>query len=202
MPITTDNGKLALMELDQDWEPGLPLSPGTLEEDDQQQLLWGFPEISWSGSLLHEGTLLHLQDEYLGRFQQGQEVPFVLQCTGMSGNPDDPQYPPAVTIYQDANPPVLMETRLMAASERGVVAGLFRLPRFLVTGYDAGRYLVVFRWTDSDGEARMKVASFTVNPGGSADGAVISMHHVVKPEAGYLIWQTDAGWLVRGKNPR
>lgn len=43
----TDNGKLAIMELDQDYEPGLPLSPGILGQDDQQQLLWGFPDILW-----------------------------------------------------------------------------------------------------------------------------------------------------------
>lgn len=47
MAITTTNGKLAIMELDQDYEPGLPISPGTLGQDDQQQLLWGFPEILW-----------------------------------------------------------------------------------------------------------------------------------------------------------
>lgn len=145
---------------------------------------------------------LHLTDGFIGRFQQGQEVPFVLQCTSAVGVPDDPLYPPAVTIYQDANPPVVVETRLMAAAERGVVAGLFRYPRFLVTGYAAGRYLAIFRWTDSGGVSRMKVASFTINPGGSADGAVVALHHVGKPEAGYLIWQTDAGYIVRGKNPR
>lgn len=47
MAIATDNGRLAVMELDADWEPGLPLSPGVLEQDDFQQLLWGFPEILW-----------------------------------------------------------------------------------------------------------------------------------------------------------
>lgn len=146
--------------------------------------------------------LAHMQDGFLGRYQQGQEVPLVLQCTTASGTPDDPLYPPAVTIYRDANPPVALETRLMAAADRGVVVGLFRYPRFLVTGYSAGRYLAVFRWTDSGDVARLKVAAFTVNPGGAADGSVIALHHVGHPEAGYLIWQTDAGWIVRGRNPR
>lgn len=48
MAITTDNGKLAVMELDLDWEPGLPLTPGALGTDDEQQLLWGFPEFEWA----------------------------------------------------------------------------------------------------------------------------------------------------------
>lgn len=47
MPITTDNGKLGVMEWDQDHEPGLPLSPGSIGQNDQQQLLWGFPEVLW-----------------------------------------------------------------------------------------------------------------------------------------------------------
>lgn len=47
MAITTDTGKLAVMEWDLDWEPGLPLSPGALDPADQQQLLWGFPEDLW-----------------------------------------------------------------------------------------------------------------------------------------------------------
>lgn len=29
------------------WEPGLPMSPGTLGQDDQQQLLWDYPGILW-----------------------------------------------------------------------------------------------------------------------------------------------------------
>lgn len=47
MAVTTDTEKLAVMEWCQVWEPGLPLSPGTLGTDDQQQLLWGYPGVAW-----------------------------------------------------------------------------------------------------------------------------------------------------------
>jgi hypothetical protein len=50
MAITTNNGKLAIMEFGDYWEPGLPMSPGALGTDDQQQLLWGFPEILWGAA--------------------------------------------------------------------------------------------------------------------------------------------------------
>lgn len=59
MAITTDNGKLAIMELEDYWEPGLPISPGALGQDDQQQLLWGFPEILW-GSAVTLGFVLDM----------------------------------------------------------------------------------------------------------------------------------------------
>lgn len=45
--IDTTNEKLAIIELEDVWEPGLPMSPGTLEQDDQQQLLWGYPGALW-----------------------------------------------------------------------------------------------------------------------------------------------------------
>lgn len=47
MAIDTINKKLAVMEFGDVWEPGLPLSPGTLEQDDKQQLLLGYPGILW-----------------------------------------------------------------------------------------------------------------------------------------------------------
>jgi hypothetical protein len=47
MAIDTDNEKLAVIELEDIWEPGLPLSPSTLGQDDQQQLLLGFPGVLW-----------------------------------------------------------------------------------------------------------------------------------------------------------
>lgn len=41
------------MELEDYWEPGLPMAPGALDQADKQQLLWGFPEILWTaGSVL------------------------------------------------------------------------------------------------------------------------------------------------------
>jgi hypothetical protein len=47
MAIDTINEKLAVMELEDIIEPGLPLSPSALGQDDRQQLLWGFPGVLW-----------------------------------------------------------------------------------------------------------------------------------------------------------
>lgn len=44
---TTVNDKLALMEWGIPWEPGLPISPGALGTDDKQQLVWGYPGVTW-----------------------------------------------------------------------------------------------------------------------------------------------------------
>lgn len=48
MAISTVNEKLAVMSFHNVVMPNLPLSPGTLGQDDKQQLLWGYPGITWS----------------------------------------------------------------------------------------------------------------------------------------------------------
>ena len=48
MPIDTDNEELSVIHLVMPWEPNVIMTPGTIDVDDQQQLLWGFPEIIWS----------------------------------------------------------------------------------------------------------------------------------------------------------
>ncbi len=45
MAITTNTGKLGVMEWCQVYEPGLPLLPGVLGGPDQRQLLWDYPEL-------------------------------------------------------------------------------------------------------------------------------------------------------------
>ena len=52
MAITTDNEKLSVMEWCSIWEPGLPLSPGTLGQDDQQQLIWDYVGNLWGVTVI------------------------------------------------------------------------------------------------------------------------------------------------------
>lgn len=142
-------------------------------------------------------------DLYLGRYQQGVELPMVLQCTDVNDVANDPLDVPHVTIYRDGAPPTLKSSYRMAADLRGVATGLFRLPLFLDTLYSAtGRHLVIFKWTDSNGVAHHKPASFHLLPGGHPDGAVISMYYILRPDASYLIHQNDSGRIIRGRNPR
>jgi hypothetical protein len=48
LAIDTTNEKLALINLMMPFQPNLPVSPGTLGQDDKQQLLWGYPGILWA----------------------------------------------------------------------------------------------------------------------------------------------------------
>lgn len=140
---------------------------------------------------------------YLGRFQQGQEIPLTVQCTDAADSPDIPSAQPEVKIWRDGATPTVIEVRKLGAYNQGVIDGLFRLPLFLGWQYSAaGRYLVVFKWIDSNSVAHTRCAAFTLNAGGDAVGSTIGLHYVERPNASYLIRQTDAGVLIRSKNPR
>jgi hypothetical protein len=48
MAISTINGKMAVMVFGNVWEPPMPIvDTGTLGQDDQQHLIWGYPETLW-----------------------------------------------------------------------------------------------------------------------------------------------------------
>lgn len=142
------------------------------------------------------------QPGYLGRRQQGEELPLVVQCVDAAGAPVDPDACPWVSVFRDAEPPVLVESREVPADLRGVESGVFRLPLFLGGLYGTpGRHLVVTRYTVG-GVGHAKIETFTLLPGGSPDGAVTAMTFVRRPDATYILYSTDAGRLIRGRNPR
>ncbi len=73
MAIDTDNKKLALLEWDNIWEPGLPISPGSLGADDKQQLIHGYPGILWGGITAISNSLV-LQWNLLNQVNQSTQL--------------------------------------------------------------------------------------------------------------------------------
>lgn len=162
---------------------------------------WGFNVLL--GDLDPEAFAGDQAAEYLGRFQQGDEISLAIQCTDAAGTPDDPSEMPTATISLDGDPPEAIDVLDLAADQRGVEDGYFRRQLHLGSRYaTAGRYIVVFKWLDSDSVARVATASFHLLPGGDGDGAVIAMHSSQKPDASYLLMQCDSGKLIRKANPR
>lgn len=140
---------------------------------------------------------------YLGRWQQGEFLPLSVVTTKPGREPEDPQAEPVATIYLDGTSLTRVRQVTMHAHDRGAADGAFRLSLFLGAEFSVGgRYLVVIRWTTAAGVSRCQVGTFYLLPGGSADGAVIGMAFVARPDANHLVLQTDSGRLLRGRNPR
>lgn len=140
---------------------------------------------------------------YYGRHQQGEFLPLSAVTTDTAGKAEDPAAEPVVTIYRDGATLTLVRQATLAAFDRGATVGSFRLPLFLGAEFSVpGRYLVTVRWTTAGGIARCSTGSFYLLPGGSADGAVIGLAFVARPDANHMVMQTDSGSVRRGRNPR
>ncbi len=140
---------------------------------------------------------------YLGRHQQGEFLPLAVTATVPAGAAADPLAEPVATVYRDGATLTRVRQVTLAAHDRGAAAGEFRASLFLGAEFSTpGRYLVVIRWVTAGGVARCRTGSFYVLPGGSADGAVIGLAFVSRPDANHLVMQTDSGRMLRGRNPR
>ena len=136
---------------------------------------------------------------HLGRYPLGVEVPLAVRCT-LDRAGDRPSSHPTADVRTAAGAAVA-SVRL-PADEQGVLTGVFRGPLFLDQRFDVGRYFAVVRWLDSNGDTRQAVLAWDVIPSGSVNGAIIALASVERPNATYLLYQTDGGQLARGINPR
>jgi hypothetical protein len=46
--LDTDLKKFAVISWDNIYDPGIPIGAGTIDQQDQQILIWGVPDVLWS----------------------------------------------------------------------------------------------------------------------------------------------------------
>lgn len=137
--------------------------------------------------------------DHLGRYQLGLELPLTLECT-LARAADTPSTHPTYEA-RAADGTVAASGRVAADPLAGIV-GFFRGPLFLDDRFSVGRYTIAYRWQDSLARDRVELQTVDVIPGGDVDGAIIALHPVERPDRTSLVYQTDAGVLARGLNPR
>lgn len=134
------------------------------------------------------------------RAQLGDELPIAFQCKNASGVPVEPDAAPTVKVYDESSTKVYDET--IPPKDRKRATGFFGHFIRLGSLFTEGQlYIWRATWTTGvfDGVAE---GYFHVNAGGDADGAVIAMSYVEFPGAVRIVYQTDAGLVKQGKNPR
>ena len=137
----------------------------------------------------------------LGRYQLGYEIPLVLQCLTAAGAPDLPTVHPTAEVRADTGS-TWTHFGKIPADDQGFRTGFFRGPLMLDSRFRAGRYTIFYRWVDSASRNRVQIQEVEVIDGSSADGSIIAMHGLDRPDSRTLIMQTDAGLLKKGVNPR
>lgn len=136
---------------------------------------------------------------YLGRYQLGVEVPLSVRTTNSAGSAALPAACPSIDVYSDSAK--VVSGKQIPISDRYGVTALFRHGLFLSQLYTAGRYEVAYRWVIGSYEGG-QVDTFEVLAGGDGDGSVISMYHLRKPQASWIVQQRDSGKIMKGRNPR
>lgn len=133
----------------------------------------------------------------LGRFHVGDSIPLAVSSEDNNGVPTLPTAAPTARIYSGST---LIETVSLPIWDRYKVTAYFQKRHRLGSSYSAGTYLVVYGWTIS-ATSYKKVAFFQVYSGGDADGNVIAAAAVERPEANYILYETESGSLMAGRNP-
>lgn len=134
---------------------------------------------------------------YLGRYFQGQVVPILVQTRNLAGAPTLPDNPPYLDFHGAAGK---IEQFQMPILDRYVVTGLFLYPLFLDSTYPEGRYRATYFYKTSDYHG-VGIYVFEVVAGGDADGSIVTQAYWQRPEASYLVQQTEADAILLRRNP-
>lgn len=134
---------------------------------------------------------------YLGRYSLGEEIILPVHATA-GGQVVTPDEAPTVSVY-DADG-TLVFSAAMPGWDRQRSPGLFAYRRQLDEDFAPGRYAVRTGYR-AGGTGRACVHHFEVVAGGDAAGRVVSMLHVARPQADYLVTKTDAGKRLFGRSP-
>lgn len=133
---------------------------------------------------------------YLGRFQQGQNVLILVSPTDDQGAPATPDATPTVVVTDPMSNVIVSTKATMLGDDQH-----FGLKLFLGFNFDNfGRYSI--ESTFIVGEVTTNISGlFDMVGGGDGTGKVISMMSYSRPDAEYIVAQTEGGKLMHGKNP-
>jgi hypothetical protein len=140
---------------------------------------------------------------YRGRIMQGQELTLGLRTLNGSNVPTAPDAAPTFEIYGESSGTRVLTQKFIPPLDRygtAVPATVWQYNQFMDERLSAGRYTIVYRWTISSfyGTA---LDSFEVVAGGNPKGTAISSYYYRRPNADFVVQQTDAGRIIKGRNP-
>lgn len=135
---------------------------------------------------------------YRGRFQQGQEITLGLLIADSNGAPVAPDAVPTLRIYGSAG--TLIMSGSVPIQDRFGQTGWFAYQQFLDQRFPADTYSAVYQWAVSSSN-RAALDYFEVLGGGSKLGSIVAMDYYRRPQADFVVQNTFAGTLQKGRNP-
>ena len=135
---------------------------------------------------------------WLGKVQLGTYLDFYLQCTDADEVKSMPVYVPFLKVWIASS---LIHAAEMPLLDKTSQVGLFATHLFLGNEFDVG-YGTAEMYYQVGGKFGIETRTFEIVPGGHVDGQVLGMFFYQKPAAEFVVYQTEAGTLRKGKNPR
>lgn len=137
---------------------------------------------------------------WLGHYQIGDTVPIGFRAVNGSGVGVEPDAAPQASLFRDAN--LIVTVKVPIVDRYGTTAWfaerLFLDGRFLT----AGTYQVLYHYLLS-GTPYLEADEFQILAGGSPVGHSMSMFFAHgMAAADYVLVQTEAGQILRKRNPR
>jgi hypothetical protein len=140
-------------------------------------------------------------DHYLGRYQEGQEVPLWVMVVDARGRPLDPTtVPPTATIYDlgtGLRAGAVALPKLRGSRVSAVYEGRLRLG----DDYPPGRYGALVR-ASTGAFTGQTLLIFEVMAGGDARGPVPAAYAAETPVGWRFLAQVGSGALIEGRRPR
>ena len=137
---------------------------------------------------------------YLGRTQLGKYITLGVLCVDANGTPVQPDAPPVMKVWNPAGTAIVNEK--LPIVERYVQTGWFRKRLFLDSVFAVGQHRVTYTYSVNSSYYGLQEDGFDILDGGDPDGAVIGLHHLDKPHAGFVVKMLDSGALQASRNPR
>ncbi len=134
-------------------------------------------------------------DDYLGRYQQGQDVPLEIQCFQPKGVRGLPDRAPVARMYRDGT---LVGAQVLPVSDD--LAARCGGSYLLGPGSEPGLYSVIY-WYETGGVPRSQWQVFEVVPGGDPAGPVIAATVLERPDGDQVLAQFGSGVLAVGRDP-
>jgi len=143
---------------------------------------------------------------WIGRYLVGQSIPLSFCSRNASGVPTMPDAVPVAELYDSAGSQVGSDIELAsvdryAVDTSGANNALFQRRFRLTSGFSAGRYSVLYKWTVS-AVAYKQTACFDVLYASDADGTVIGLFGVPLGGQQGVHWDVESGKIEFGRNPR
>lgn len=137
---------------------------------------------------------------YLGRFQIGDRIGLSVSSKNQkSGAAVQPSALVQGFIYPTASGTIIEAVPLHPKDRFGGNWDFTANPQ-LSASYTPGHYTVLYQWANG-GTLYERLDTFDVLSGGDVDGQVIALAEAERPEAGFVLFETESGSIKAGRNP-